>query len=289
VTHTRGMAVGSLVIIAVGLAVVQGGTQGTLARVADYNELYINQGFDRCAAPSTGDMATWYSSPHEWEFGFYLAGGSYAGECQSGYTASWIATVLGQGWALIPIWDDLQAPSGCFAPPGIPDQTDNMSSAASTAQNQGEASAVSAINSEVSLGIYPAVVYNDIEGWDTQSTGCNTAVSSFENGFCYQVHHAGSTCGLYSSSSSLTAVLGHSNLPDDVWPADYDHDTHVSAEVGLPVSDWDHNQRIKQFSSDEYGGTVGGVTIYPIDDDCADGVVFNTYGASEQQDSGPCV
>src|SRR5207302_7155912 len=65
--------------------------------------LVMGPGFDACNAPSTSALAAWWgTSPYRW-FGTYL-GGEAAGSCSgANLTASWVGSVIGQGWGLLPI------------------------------------------------------------------------------------------------------------------------------------------------------------------------------------------
>ena len=68
-------------------------------------------GFDACSAPTTTQMSAWLASPYR-SVGVYIGGVARA--CaQPNLTKSWVSTVTGQGWGLLPIYVGLQAP--CFA------------------------------------------------------------------------------------------------------------------------------------------------------------------------------
>ncbi|HEY8216683.1 MAG TPA: glycoside hydrolase domain-containing protein, partial [Acidimicrobiia bacterium] len=69
--------------------------------------VYTGLGFDACSAPTTSQMSAWLASPFR-AIGIYI-GGANRGCSQPNLTASWVATVLNQGWKLIPIYVGLQA------------------------------------------------------------------------------------------------------------------------------------------------------------------------------------
>ena len=70
--------------------------------------------FDACTTPSLSTMTTWWQqSPYE-AVGIYIGGSSRA--CaQPNLTATWVTTVVDQGWNLIPIWVGPQAPCTNFS------------------------------------------------------------------------------------------------------------------------------------------------------------------------------
>src|SRR5919198_1248477 len=77
--------------------------------------LYAGPGFDTCSAPSTATMQSWLASPYR-AIGIYLGGINRA--CPDGnLSASWTATVVAQGWNLLPLYVGLQAP--CVSQAGL--------------------------------------------------------------------------------------------------------------------------------------------------------------------------
>ena len=76
--------------------------------------VYIGLGFDTCAAPNTGQMGAWLSSPYHM-IGIYIGGANRA--CgQANLNSGWVNTVANEGWRLAPLYVGLQAPcNGGFA------------------------------------------------------------------------------------------------------------------------------------------------------------------------------
>src|SRR5262249_29593020 len=66
------------------------------------------QGFHACPAPSLTTMTKWKSASPYVNVGVYI-GGANRGCAQPNLTASWVSSVKGQGWNLLPIWVGPQA------------------------------------------------------------------------------------------------------------------------------------------------------------------------------------
>ena len=70
--------------------------------------VFTGLGFDTCAAPDTGTMQAWLSSPYR-ALGIYVGGANRA--CGDGnLSAGWANAVQAQGWKLAPLYVGLQAP-----------------------------------------------------------------------------------------------------------------------------------------------------------------------------------
>ena len=74
-------------------------------------------GFDQYVVGVKADMETWWNDSPYFDVAFYLNGGyrgidPATGQIPFDYNldADWIATVSNEGWGLIPIWSDMQAP-----------------------------------------------------------------------------------------------------------------------------------------------------------------------------------
>src|SRR6185295_2225996 len=69
---------------------------------------FTGLGFDTCLTPSSGAMSAWAASPYR-AVNMYVGGASRGCPNQPNLTASWVDTVVGKGWTLIPTYVGLQA------------------------------------------------------------------------------------------------------------------------------------------------------------------------------------
>ncbi|MFD8392520.1 DUF1906 domain-containing protein [Streptomyces sp. NPDC059680] len=226
---------------------------------------YTGKGFDTCAAPSTSTMNAWGASPYR-AVSVYIGGNSRA--CaQPALTSSWVSTVTGNGWHLIPTYVGSQAPCSSFG--------HTVSTDPATARSQGTAEADDAVAQAQTLGI-PAdsVLYNDMEGYDNTNSSCSTGVLNYLSAWTAELHARGYRSGVYSSAGSgmrdLAAqyTTGAYTLPDHIWFAWWNGVADTDAGTYVPAADWADHQRIHQY----FGGTDetwGGVTVN-IDGDYLD-------------------
>lgn len=216
-------------------------------------------------------MSAWSSSPYR-AIGVYI-GGVNAACSQGNLTSSWVATEVGAGWHLIPIYVGPQAPSNSCGCSGI---------TPSRAGAQGTAAADDAVTQARGLGIPSGnPVYYDMEGYSTG--GSNTsAVLAFLAAWTTELHGRGYVSGVYSSASSGVTDLasrwgtGYTE-PDDLWIADWNGEKSTS-DPYVPASDWSNHQRLHQYSGD-HNETYGGVTL-DIDGDYLDGATAGTSTGS---------
>src|SRR4051794_11854608 len=112
-------------------------------RAAKVPATFTGMGFDACQAPSTSDIAAWGASPYR-AVNMYFGGASRGCPNQPNLTSSWVNTVVGSGWTLIPTYVGLQAPCRKDMPHRI---------STTQAAAQGKASADDAIAILNSLGL----------------------------------------------------------------------------------------------------------------------------------------
>ena len=226
---------------------------------------FTGRGFDTCTAPSQSTMNAWRNSSPYRAVGIYISGGSRS--CaQPNLTATWVTNQTNNGWRLIPIELDYQAPCGTRTP--------KMSADPTTARSQGAAPATSAVNAAQALGI-PAgsAIYNDIEHYPSNAS-CRAAVLSYLSGWTQRLHALGYLSGMYSSGSS--GVLDLCNAYNDTRYTRVDHllfgwwngVANTDAGSYCPDAYYANHQRIHQYTGDTYE-TWGGVRIY-IDRDYLD-------------------
>jgi hypothetical protein len=231
--------------------------------------VYTGLGFDACAAPTTSQMSAWLASPFR-SIGIYI-GGANRGCSQPNLSASWVSTVLGQGWKLVPIYVGLQAPCASISAAKIDP---------AIAGAQGTAAAVDAMNRAAALGIgaqRPLVF--DMEAYNNADVGCVAAVRAFVSGWAGQLHQGGYLAGFYSSAASgiadQSAIASNPayNHLDLIWFAHWNNDPSVNepTKAWLPDNLWTDHQRMHQYRGGQQE-TFGGVTIN-IDRDYVDAQV----------------
>ena len=232
---------------------------------------YTGKGFDTCTAPAQSTMNTWRNSSPYRAVGIYISGASRS--CtQANLTATWVTNQINNGWHLIPIELDNQAPCGTRTP--------KMSYDPATARSQGAARATAAVNAAKALGIVAgSVIYNDIEHYPSTES-CKAAVLSYLSGWTERLHALGYLSGMYSSGSS--GVRDLCSAYDDPRYTRVDHlffgwwngVADTNAGEYCPSEYYANRQRIHQYTGDSYE-TWGGVRIY-IDRDYLDVSTTNT-------------
>jgi Domain of unknown function (DUF1906) len=228
--------------------------------------VYTGPGFDTCAAPSSGQMSAWSSSPYR-AVGVYI-GGENAACSQPNLTPTWVAAQIAAGWHLIPTYVGLQASGACSGCSAI---------TPSKASAEGTSDANTAAQDAESLGI-PAgsAIYDDMEAYDRSSSN-TSAVLAFLSAWTTELHAQGYDSGVYSSGASgITDLVnkwgtGYAE-PDDIWIAQWNGVESTSSSY-VPAGDWSNNQRVHQYDG-AHNETYGGKTIN-IDSDYLDA---NTAG-----------
>lgn len=132
------------------------------------------EGFDACATPTTTQMTAFWTATPFFVNAVYIGGSVVA--CTPTITASWVSTVINQGWTLLPIWVGPQSPCTTFGGAKISTNT-------TTAYNQGYSEASAAYSKMVSLGMvgHSVVVY-DMEGANN-TAACTAAIDAFMSGW----------------------------------------------------------------------------------------------------------
>jgi hypothetical protein len=263
-TMRRVRRAGALVACAAAcLLVVSGGSAAT--RQAHAN-IYTGYGFDACTAPSLAALNAWNASPYR-ALGIYIGGVNRA--CGDGnLSASWVFSATAAGWSLLPLYVGLQAP--CVSQASL----QNISTNASTANNQGIAAADDAVSRAANFGL-PAgsPIYLDLEGYATNNVSCTRVAQAFATGWDNELRARGFVAGIYGSAASTIrdiASLGVA-IPDDAWIANWNGNASVFGDPHVSDSLWPNHQRIHQFKGG-HKETWGGVTIN-VDNDFVDAAV----------------
>jgi Domain of unknown function (DUF1906) len=199
------------------------------------------EGFDACAAPSSGYMSAWKKSSPYGAVGIYI-GGAERACAQPNLTAAWVAQQAAAGWRFVPIYVGPQA------------EYNQLTSPAS----QAVAAAEDAVTQAAALGFGPGTpVYYDMEAYPASQ---KAKALAFLSSWTSQLHAEGYKSAVYSSSSSGVAdLVGNFTkyaMPDVIWDALWNGQANTTDPV-IPAADWADNQRAHQFSggtNQKYGG-----------------------------------
>jgi Domain of unknown function (DUF1906) len=223
--------------------------------------VYTGLGFDACSTPSASAMSAWSSSPYR-AIGFYIGGANEA--CaQPNLSSTWVEQESAAGWALLPIYVGLQAPSnGCGCAAIDPSQ----------AAAQGTAAADDAVTQAEAVGLGPGnPIYDDMESYSRGGTN-TSSVLAFLGAWTTELHARGYVSGIYSSATAgITDLVNQVGTgyaePDQIWIAEWNGQQSTSSGY-VPSTDWVSHQRLHQYSGG-HNATYGGVTIN-IDSDYVD-------------------
>jgi hypothetical protein len=230
----------------------------------------VTKGFDACAAPTSSTMGTWKSGSPYSAIGIYI-GGVNRGCAQPNLTRSWISSVWGQGWNLLPIWVGAQAPCSNL-------RTTKLSGDTSVSFFEGINEAAAAADAADSLGFgWLTPIYYDLEAYP-RGGDCTVAIQRFTDGWVAELNARGYQAAMYSSLCSgildQQAAIGVNNHKalNAVWIAAWNDDPGLFG-FGPPcrLDDglwWDH-QRAHQYTGG-HNESYGGITIN-VDSNSVDG------------------
>lgn len=271
----------ALGIAALLTAVTLGPTPVPIEAASGYD---VHQGVDKCADQSHTKVADlWNGSPF-YSYSMYLGGAeaAYLG-CVS--SSAFVSYVRGVGFAIAPIWDDLQAP--CSG------QAKLMSSNTTTARSQGVTSAHNAQAAASADGFASFDnIWLDIEQFDESNSSCRAAAHAYIQGWG-SVLNAQFAAGVYLNWANVDSLWTVTNRPDSVWIADW---TRLANTVWgfsqISNSHWENDQRIHQYRGlktyslpwgcSGSGCTDGSITV---DVDCVDAWVSGgTFTADQDGD-----
>ncbi len=218
--------------------------------------------FDACSAPSTSTMSAWRSSPYA-AVGIYIGGSMRA--CGDGnLSSSWVSTVSGYGWGLIPIYVGPQAP--CVYQGGL------AHISASKAATQGRSNAADAVVQAKRFGLAAgSVIYYDMEAYATGNSSCTGAVLDFVTAWTAELRRQGYLSGVYGSPASLMSDMSRAYAsgdktftpPDHVWYAHWNQRQDLVDSASYPAFKdryWRFHQRLHQYAGG-HNETWGGRTI----------------------------
>ena len=262
----RGVFLAALAALAVAVP-------GSASQQAVRAGVFTGYGFDACAAPAVSTLQAWSASPYR-ALGVYIGGANRA--CaQPNLTSSWVTSVTGLGWSLLPLYVGLQAP--CVGQSGLK----TISTTTATAASQGRAAADDAAAQAASLAL-PAgsPVWFDMEGYKVGNASCTAAVQSFVTAWSTQLRTYGLVPGVYGSAASTVkdvAALG-AGKPDVIWIANWNGVEGVFGDPYVSDAQWPNHQRVHQYRGG-HRETWGNATIN-IDNDYVDSVAVNLGGAA---------
>lgn len=238
-------------------------------------------------------MNVWWNNSPYFDVGFCLPYGAALPCDVSDLNSSWITTVSGQGWGLIPIWSGLQAP--CY--------TDTPGKAfrwkPTDARTDGQNEALNALVAAASVGFTsgdpddgysPTIIYDDLEQYDPTDTDltdtytCGDAVAAFVDGWVstmigeYQL-----STGVYASPddaqdwTTRTSII--SNFPSNIWLSGSNENVTVwnlyphNPSRFPDTLQWSGTQRIHQYTED-ISTIWGGTAPITIDNDTEDATIL---------------
>jgi len=237
-------------------------TTTTPAAAAAASSVLTGMAFDTCAAPSAATMSAWRGSPYA-AVGIYIGGSMRA--CGDGnLNASWVTTVTGYGWGLIPIYVGPQAP--CVYQSGLAHISTTQAAA------QGKSNAADAVVQAKRFGLGPgSIVYYDMEAYATGSSSCTAAVLTFLTAWTTELRSEGYLSGVYGSPASLMSDLSRAvaakqagfTAPDQVWFAHWNQLQNTTDSGPYPAFKdgyWAFHQRLHQYAGG-HNETWGGSTV----------------------------
>ena len=280
----RSSASGSATVGTAAYRSVSGAQPVTVAATASAGKHLTGMAFDACSAPSTSTMSAWRSSPYA-AVGIYIGGSMRA--CGDGnLSASWVTTVTGYGWGLIPIYVGPQAP--CVFQGGL------AHISASNAAAQGTSNAADAIVSAQRFGLGAGtVIYYDMEAYATGNTSCTNAVLTFVTAWTAELRRQGYQSAVYGNPGSLMtdmskAVAAHNAAftpPDQVWYAHWNQlqDTKDAASYPAFKDNYWGGKRLHQYAgghNEKWGGATINIDSNWVDAPLPGNPTQTDYGAN---------
>ena len=272
----QGRRLGAAVLAAaLCLGVAGAGSAAPAAR----SSVFTGYGFEACNAPSTDAMTAWLQSPYR-AVGIYI-GGTNRTCSNANLSSTWVSTVQGMGWSLIPTYVGLQAP--CVT-------SSRARFTAANAQAQGVAAADDAIARATALGLsVGSPIYYDMEAYALKDLACTQAVQTFVSAWTSELHARGWTSGVYGSAAStmrdMGPLAGTPGGPDAIWIGNWNGSESVFGDPYVSDTLWTNHQRIHQYRGG-HKETWGGVSI-DIDNDYVDAPVVGGAPVAPQPSPQP--
>jgi probable HAF family extracellular repeat protein len=202
--------------------------------------------FDGYNVPTIPEMSAWMTSSPFYDAYIYLPHSPNRHNdpiLVSKNGPSWISSVEGQGWGLVPIWFGLQ--STCvITQTGI---SQFISTTPATASTQSAEQADLAVAQDKVLGIAGGIIYLDIENYKLGAT-CSAAVQAYVDGFVSEIgFYPGFDAGVYANPAPITGDISKvSPAPAAIWITKADGQATIWNQ-GISDKLWPDNQRMHQF------------------------------------------
>ncbi|MFC0847196.1 DUF1906 domain-containing protein [Streptomyces noboritoensis] len=212
--------------------------------------------FDTCQAPPLATMKAWRSSSYR-GVGVYFGGRGRGCPNQQHLSRSWLASVDGMGWRVLPIFVGSQSP--CVR--SAAKQKVRMGSRSAT---QGRTEGRQAAEAAGKLGIRQgSALYLDMEAYNADNAACARTTLAFVRAWNREVRGQGFLPGFYSSAASGVRHMeqarraGQSDLPSVMWFARWGSGSSLYGEPSLHADAWRPHRRIHQYAgnvTETHGG-----------------------------------
>ncbi|MFD9486989.1 DUF1906 domain-containing protein [Streptomyces sp. NPDC059991] len=212
--------------------------------------------FDTCQAPPLATMKAWRSSSYR-GVGVYFAGRGRGCPNQLHLSRSWLASVDGMGWRVLPIFVGSQSPC-------VRSEAKRKVRMGSGSVAQGRTEGRQAADAAGKLGIRQgSALYLDMEAYDAGDSGCARTTLAFVRAWNREVRGQGFLPGFYSSAESGVRHMeqarraGQSDLPSVMWFARWGSGPSLYGEPTLHADAWQPHRRIHQYAgnvTETHGG-----------------------------------
>lgn len=212
--------------------------------------------FDTCQAPPLATMKAWRSSSYR-GVGVYFAGRGRGCPNQQHLSRSWLASVNGMGWRVLPIFVGSQSPC-------VRSAAKKKVRMGSRPVAQGRSEGRQAAEAAEKLGIRPgSALYLDMEAYDADNAACARTTLSFVRAWNREVRGRGFLPGFYSSAASGVRHMeragraGQADLPSVMWFARWGSGASLYGEPTLRAHAWLPHRRIHQYAgnvAETHGG-----------------------------------
>ncbi|QEV18979.1 DUF1906 domain-containing protein [Streptomyces alboniger] len=217
---------------------------------------FRGRAFDTCIAPSVDTMRRWQNSQYG-AVGVYYGGRGRACKRQPHLSRSWMRTVDGMGWRVLPVYVGSQSPC-------VIAQNKKGVRIGRHPWSQGTREARDAVRRAESMGIRTrSPLYLDMEAYAHRKKACAHTTLSFVRAWDREVRRLGYVPGFYSSADSgvrhmeLARRAGVRDLPAVMWFARWHTRPHLYREPSLRQDAWNPGRRIHQYAGnvkERHGG-----------------------------------
>ncbi|CAM5298924.1 hypothetical protein SALBM135S_09819 [Streptomyces alboniger] len=205
--------------------------------------------FDTCIAPTADTMRRWKSSKYR-AVGVYYAGRGRACKNQPNLSRSWMRSVTGNGWRVLPVYVGSQSPCvGAKNKKGVP--------IGKHPKAQGKQEGRDAVSRAKAFGMRPGTpLYLDMEAYSYRKAACARTTLSFIQAWNRAVRADGYLPGFYSSADSgvrhldLARRAGEKDLPSVMWFARWHTRPRLYGEPAIGADAWRPARRIHQYAGD---------------------------------------